>query len=239
MARVPLRIVSSKVGANRTELRDFIKPRFGGVEHGPIESFDWLGVMKGLESAFAADKPLDQGGMLLREPSKREATKFAREAISAGIIFNEFTVNKSRSKNSICLTAQDYLNTVSDVINTLSLERGVFIRFLYSLFLGFAVSEDAPSPLQERYQKQTEPKPADLKPVFSGALDRDFFKETIASIRASKGWSIRKMAEEAGVSKTDIVRLEAGDATIDKGIAALTGLGFEFEPVQARTPEDF
>lgn len=85
-----------------------------------------------------------------------------------------------------------------------------------------------------KQKKQSSMPTPDITPMFKGELSRAFIAEAVKTIREERKLSIRAAANAAGVAKTDIVRIEAEEATLDKGLAALKGLGYTLSPIELR-----
>ena len=66
-----------------------------------------------------------------------------------------------------------------------------------------------------------------LPAIFDGTLDRDAMAHALNAVMTENGLSIRKAADAADVSRTDIERISKGSATLDKSADVLRNLGYE------------
>lgn len=94
------------------------------------------------------------------------------------------------------------------------------------------VAAQAPSELAESKLNKTDK----VSPVFNGALNRSFCARILGEWRSNNNLSLNDVAKIAGVSKTEIHRIEHEVSKLERSLEILTAIGFEFDEVNVRPP---
>ncbi|MEP1145448.1 MAG: helix-turn-helix transcriptional regulator [Henriciella sp.] len=236
------RKLEKAVSEDVTFLRKHVQYVLHNVQRATADKFDWIGVSQALQSWLVAERTADNDRSIFDSPTQAELNLYKSEAILADVIFNEFTHRENSETPCLNLTFSEYVGYIQVIQKPLNIDLWFLLLFLHSYFCEFAMAENAPIALKERYQIPSEPKPAvpgsgELKEAFTGTIDREFFQEIISKYREDQGWSLRKMADEVGVSKTDIVRAENCDASLDTCIKIVKGFGVDIPEITIRVPQ--
>lgn len=207
-------------------IRQRVHSYFGGDDRLSFDEYNWDDLFYELELSLRRDRLADNERSLFKPLTPEEANTYEREAKLASVIVQEYTIGAIYELRSLDnhpvpnLTPKEYLRNIRELSEAMELNTWFVVLVVLTQLNRLALAVDSPIALKERF----------LTPEFEGALNRENFGKWFTELREGLGKSQREFADDLGISKSKLARIETGDQALENSFAVLEKMGMCIAP---------